>query len=178
MLSTSPTFAVPGTVGTIANDGRGPRTAVCKAPKRGASSAMSRSTNVASTARCFAMRVASSSRAGSTSEAENTGALAISGRAATAGAPGASDVSITSVTLVTLSETDCTPIRYVSADVLEPNCRQKSDGVESNCCCPSATENVAAGTNACGRGVLVFPETVTSTLIVCAGLQLSFGTMI
>ena len=46
------------------------------------------------------------------------------------------------------------------------------------CCFPCASESVAAGVNACERGVLVLPATVTKRLSACAGLQFMLGTTI
>ena len=83
--------------------------------------------------RCLARRAAFSCCAGSTSEAENTADVAISGRAATAG-DGPSAVTLADVTLVTLSVIDWTPIKYDSFADDDANCRQKSAGTENSCC--------------------------------------------
>src|SRR6186997_2762880 len=116
------------------------------------------------------MRSERTSLRGVKREAENDGPGAIDIGAASAAPVGAWAVTVAGVTFVTTSDTDCTPIRYVSDAFDAGNCRQKFAGTPSSTCFPCASVNGAPpGVNACDLGVLTLPATVTSTLTFCAG---------
>src|SRR5688500_4706137 len=139
MLRTSPTFAVPGMVGTRACDAATDRAALapradCRERILDSSCARSSTMICDSTARCFRRRSARAFAIGLTSDDEKTGADAIDGRFATKVPGGASAVTVTPVTLAAVGDTDCTPIRYDSLAVDAPNCRQNSAVFAMKCC--------------------------------------------